>query len=82
MENEDTAKPREQLRADFTLTMVVEDDGIGLPDGVYGSTTRSLGWDLVNTLVERSGGSMDVRTAPGTTAIITLPTRSTRDTES
>lgn len=55
----------------FTLT--VRDDGIGLPTGFRFESPEALGLQLVKTLAEQLGGSVEVRCEGGTEFRITFP---------
>ena len=51
-----------ELRSDKegSLLLVVGDNGIGLPEGLDIGNTKSLGLQLVNTLVRQLKGTIDV----------------------
>jgi two-component sensor histidine kinase len=51
---------------DGRYTLVVEDNGIGLPEEVDFRHSRSLGLQLVNTLVEQLEGTIELDTRTGT----------------
>lgn len=53
--------------------IIVEDDGIGLPDNFSLQTVQSLGMQLISALTEQIGGTLDVQSPPGTKFILTLP---------
>ena len=55
------------------LTLVIEDDGMGLPPGFDWKNTESLGLRLVNSLVDQLGGTIERRAGTGTAFIITIP---------
>jgi two-component sensor histidine kinase len=58
------------------LTMAVEDNGVGLPDGFSLDTTTSLGLQIVRTLVEAElSGSLVISPRPGggTVVLVDLP---------
>ncbi len=46
--------------------LVVKDDGVGLPPGLDVRNTESLGLQLVHTLVNQIGGSMEIHRDGGT----------------
>jgi two-component sensor histidine kinase len=49
-----------------TITLVVGDNGVGLPDGLDFRKAESLGLQLVMSLVSQLGGSIDIDTRGGT----------------
>lgn len=49
-----------------TITLVVGDNGVGLPEGLDFHKTESLGLQLAVSLVSQLGGSIDVDTTGGT----------------
>ena len=53
-----------------TITLVVGDNGIGLPEGLDFRKSDSLGLQLIVTLVSQLGGSVDVDTTAGTQFIV------------
>lgn len=53
--------------------IIVEDDGVGLPDDFSLQTVSSLGMQLVSALTEQLGGTLDVHSPPGTRFVLTLP---------
>jgi PAS domain S-box-containing protein len=58
------------------LTLIVGDNGVGLPPGIDRSTTNSLGLQLINVLAEHQlGGQIEVDTQAGTTFKITFTER-------
>jgi PAS domain S-box-containing protein len=70
-----------EIRVDFRadgehLTLIVGDNGIGLPPGLDRKTTGSLGLQLINILAEyQLGGQVEVDTQAGTTFRITFTER-------
>ena len=58
--------------ASGVLTLVIKDDGTGLPQGLDWKNTESLGLRLVNSLVDQLGGTIELGTGTGTAFIITL----------
>jgi two-component sensor histidine kinase len=48
------------------LTLTVSDNGIGFPEGVDFRNTESLGLQLVNTLTEQLGGTIELDRSCGT----------------
>jgi PAS domain S-box-containing protein len=55
------------------VTVIVSDDGVGLPSDIDWRTTSSLGLRLVNTLTRQLQGSLAVQTAGGTSFHISFP---------
>ena len=47
--------------------LTVTDDGIGLPDGFSPSKAGTLGFNIVNSLIQQISGRLDVETDRGTT---------------
>ena len=68
------------LKADRNgrLTIVVKDNGIGLPEGFDFQQTKSLGLQLVFLLTNQLGGEITFNREPGTTFKIVLPKLDTR----
>jgi PAS domain S-box-containing protein len=54
------------------IMLRIEDDGVGLPDGLNIRNTRSLGLQLVITLVDQLEGKLDVCSIKGTCFNITF----------
>jgi PAS domain S-box-containing protein len=54
------------------LTLVIKDDGIGLPPDLDWKNQESLGLRLVNNLVEQLNGTIKVERESGTTFIISM----------
>jgi PAS domain S-box-containing protein len=52
-------------RADGAVHMVIEDDGVGLPDGFDASTSNSMGLKLAANLAHQLGGSLEFTSNPG-----------------
>jgi two-component sensor histidine kinase len=48
------------------LRLLVQDDGIGLPEQLNLRRSGSLGLELVNTLVRQLRGTLDVKRVPAT----------------
>jgi len=59
------------------ITLVVKDDGTGLPQDYDWRETDSLGFRLINSLVDQIGGTVDKRPGQGTIFIITIPRKTT-----
>jgi two-component system, sensor histidine kinase PdtaS len=58
------------------LRVVVDDDGVGLPEGFDPDTSLNLGLSIVSTLVESElGGVIELRARPGggTRAVVDIP---------
>ena len=70
-----------EFRADGErFTLLVADNGVGLPPGLDWTTTPSLGMQLINVLARHQlGGQVDVDTRAGTTFKITFTERKKRD---
>lgn len=62
---------------DGLITLVIKDDGPGLKPGFDWKETESLGFRLINSLVDQLGGTIEKGPDPGTMFIITLPSKST-----
>jgi two-component sensor histidine kinase len=58
---------------DCQYILKISDDGVGLPPGLDLHTTESLGLQLVNTLVDQVGGTIELHTRGGTEYKITFP---------
>jgi two-component sensor histidine kinase len=58
---------------DGQYTLRVRDNGVGLPPGLDAENTGTLGWKLVNMLVEQLGGTMQVDRDEGTQLRIAFP---------
>lgn len=54
------------------VTMLVKDNGIGLPEDLDIETASSFGLQLVTTLVGQLNGSIEITRKPGTTFMITF----------
>ncbi|MDD1693740.1 MAG: PAS domain S-box protein, partial [Methanoregula sp.] len=59
------------------ITLVIKDDGHGMSPDFDWKETESLGFRLVNSLVDQLGGTIDKGPGQGTTFIIRLPRKST-----
>jgi len=53
--------------------LIVEDSGIGFPESIDFGNTRSLGLQLVNTLVDQIGGNIELEKGSGTRFKIWIP---------
>ena len=54
--------------------LIVADDGVGLPDHIDVNTSKTLGLQLVNTLVAQIEGQLEVDADDGTTFRVSFPT--------
>jgi len=61
------------------MTVVIKDDGAGMPAGFDWRNSESLGLRLVNSLVDQLGGTIEKGTGEGTMFIITLHRKTTRE---
>jgi two-component sensor histidine kinase len=62
------------LRADAgQVTLVVQDTGVGLPEGVDLRAAESLGLQLVGALTDQLGGTMTLERQGGTSFRLTFP---------
>ena len=67
---------------DRTLTLIVGDNGVGFPNDLDFRSTDSLGLQLVCTLAEQLGGTVELDSSGGTEFAMTFaPTRSSSGTE-
>lgn len=55
------------------LVVIIQDNGIGLPEGLDITNTKSLGLKLVNMLSKQLGGRLQVLSANGTQCSIYIP---------
>lgn len=60
-------------RKDGGITIVVADNGVGLPPEFRLAGIRSLGYRLVPVLVEQLHGTLEIGPGPGTSIAIALP---------
>ena len=58
---------------DHTFSLVVQDDGVGLPSDFEARSKASLGMQLVNVLVHQLGGEMKSERDQGTRFTIIFP---------
>jgi PAS domain S-box-containing protein len=72
---DDECEIRLELRSDndSQVTLVVADNGVGLPDGFTIDQPPSLGLRLVTTLTRQLKGSITVQREKGTTFSVTFP---------
>ena len=71
-------RPRGVLRVtaaqrDGWLTLVFEDDGVGLPEGLTLENAPGFGLQLVHLLVQQARGSVEVERHPGTRFRLAFP---------
>ena len=64
--------------ADGGLTIVVGDNGIGLPDTLDLEQTTSMGWQLVLSFVAQLHGHYHLQRHPGAVFTLTIPARKAR----
>ncbi|MDP2855148.1 MAG: histidine kinase dimerization/phosphoacceptor domain -containing protein [Smithellaceae bacterium] len=62
-----------------TVTLTVQDNGIGLPETIDLKNLKSLGLELVSMLVAQMNGKMDMRVDGGTIWTITFPLKEERE---
>lgn len=63
----------ELKRTDPGLVMLVRDDGVGLPEGFDPQTSGNLGLQIVRTLANEIGASLDMRAEGGTCVELRVP---------
>jgi len=62
-----------QMRqGDCQIRLEVADDGVGLPEGVSFSSTKSLGLRLVRTLADQLGATLEMKSDGGTRIVLTF----------
>jgi PAS domain S-box-containing protein len=59
--------------ADMSLTLVVEDDGVGIPDSVEISAPATLGLRIIKVLAKQLGASIKLRRTGGTRLQFDIP---------
>jgi two-component sensor histidine kinase len=52
------------------LRLEIADNGVGLPPGFDPRRSASLGWQIVNMLIEQIGGTLEIRSEGGTSVAI------------
>ncbi|MGE5680298.1 MAG: PAS domain S-box protein [Bacillota bacterium] len=57
------------------LVLIVSDNGVGIPAGINFRETTSLGFQLVNSLVEQMKGRIEINSNSGTEFTIRFPVR-------
>jgi len=61
--------------SDATVSLILSDDGVGLPPELDCATTRSLGLRLVRALAQQLRGSLEIRSEGGTQVRLTFQVR-------
>jgi two-component sensor histidine kinase len=61
--------------ADGSLTVVVGDNGVGLPNTLDLEQPTNMGWQLVQSFVMQLHGRYTVQRRPGAVFTLTLPAR-------
>ncbi|MGD2092422.1 MAG: histidine kinase dimerization/phosphoacceptor domain -containing protein [Candidatus Aminicenantes bacterium] len=64
------------------LTLVVRDNGLGLPPHLNPSESQSLGLQLVHLLTRQLKGTIEIKKSKGTTVTITFPYKASYSRES
>jgi two-component sensor histidine kinase len=62
-------------QSDTTISLILSDDGIGLPPDLDWTTTRSLGLRLVRALAQQLRGTLEIRSQGGTEVRLTFQVR-------
>ncbi len=62
-------------QADTTISLILSDDGIGLPRELDWTTSRSLGLRLVRALAQQLRGTLEIRSQGGTEVRLTFQVR-------
>jgi two-component sensor histidine kinase len=62
-------------QSDTTISLVLSDDGIGLPRELDWTTSRSLGLRLVRALAQQLRGTLEIRSQGGTEVRLTFQVR-------
>ena len=62
-------------KTDDTYTLVVKDNGVGLPEGFDYKGASTLGLQLVNVLTAQLSGTLQIKSDKGTEAAITFKTK-------
>jgi two-component sensor histidine kinase len=62
-------------QSDTTISLILSDDGIGLPRELDWTTTRSLGLRLVRALAQQLRGALEIRSERGTEVRLTFQVR-------
>jgi two-component sensor histidine kinase len=61
--------------SDKTISLILSDDGIGMPRELDWATTRSLGLRLVRALAQQLRGTLEIRSQGGTEVRLTFQVR-------
>jgi hypothetical protein len=64
-----------QQQSDKTISLILSDDGIGLPRELDWTTSRSLGLRLVRALAQQLRGTLEIRSQGGTEVRLTFQVR-------
>lgn len=62
-------------KADDIYTLIIRDNGVGLPDDLDYRQPNTLGLQIVTVLTRQLGGSLRVRSDKGTEMVITFPAK-------
>ena len=62
-------------QSDTTISLILSDDGIGLPPELDWNTSRSLGLRLVRALAQQLRGTLEIRSQRGTEVRLTFQVR-------
>jgi len=62
-----------RIRRELELELVVQDDGVGLPEETKSGGRHNLGLTLVHSLVQQLHGDIEVENTPGTRWRVTIP---------
>lgn len=63
------------IRADDAIRITIDDDGIGLPEGLLPGQGETLGFQLLPLLAEQARGRLQVESGHGAHFTLTLPLR-------
>jgi len=66
---------------DNKFILIVSDNGVGFPKDIDFRNTKSLGLQLVNTLIEQLDGTIELYSSGGTAFEIAFPTKKTQGNE-
>jgi two-component sensor histidine kinase len=67
-------------QSETTVSLVVSDDGVGLPGNLDWTTSRSLGLRLVRALADQLHGNLDLRSQAGTKVQLVFPAKRKNET--
>ena len=65
-----------KILKDNTCSLIVKDDGVGLPDNFDVKTSQTMGFQLMRILAQQLEGELVVKQGKGTTLIVTFPQES------